>query len=298
MKIVVRMLGGLGNQLFQYAYARYLMSLYPNSEIYLDLREYEKYKVRKFDLDSILLNKSVYKYTKNRDIYYDITRKSFHLYQYLYRKKFNKPLTLGPKFLLNKGLIYSGIDAHRTQILNKKTVYLYGYFQDIKIVEPIRDILLSEFAIKHRISENASKYLNLINKDYRSIAISIRCGKDYIDSGWPVCNIKYYKEGLEILKRRYNDYKIFVFADEIDKVKNEFGFSEDVIYIEGCSPIESLELLKNCDDFVISNSSFAWWGAYLSNSTEKLIIMPNEWFVGLETIKTSLVLENKMMILN
>ena len=297
LKIVVRMLGGLGNQLFQYAYARYIMSMYPNSEIYLDLREYKVYKIRKFDLDSMLLNKYVHKIEDGKSLYSDITRKIFHVYQYLYRKTNKKPLNLGPKFLLNRGLVYSGIGAYEELKLDHKTIYLYGYFQDIKVIEPIREILLSEFVNKSDISQKAKYYMELINSTERSIAISIRCGKDYIESGWPVCSMEYYKKGLEILKKKYNNCKIFVFADEIDKVKNEFELGDNVVYIEGCSPIESLCLLRNCDDFVISNSSFAWWGAYLSDSTNKNIIMPEQWFVGIKTEETSLVIKNKTLIL-
>lgn len=299
MKIVVRMLGGLGNQLFQYAYARYLMSLYTETQIYLDLREYNKYKLRRFDLDSMVLNPSVYLFNNKKiDVYYDFSRKFFHFLQYIYRRKHCRPLELGPKFLINGGLLYSGIDAFAKPKLKNKTIYLYGYFQDVNIVEPIKGILLSEFVYKGSISVRAKEYLKLIQQAKHSIGMSIRCGKDYIESGWPVCSIKYYKGGLEILKKRYKDCKVFVFADDIVKVKKEFGFSKDVIFIEGCSTHESLELLKNCNDFVISNSSFAWWGAYLSQNPDKMIIMPEKWFTGLKTKDTSLFLKRQAILID
>lgn len=298
MKIVVRMLGGLGNQLFQYAYARYISSMYPESKIYLDLREYRTYKVREFELDSMLLNESVFKFNKEIDLYYDLTRKGFHIYQFLKRKKYNKPLELGIECLIKKGLIYSGISAFKDISVNRKQVYLYGYFQDINIVEPIRKELLLEFTYKKQLSIKAQEYFRQIMESERSIAISIRCGKDYIESNWPVCSIEYYKNGLEILKKRNRKNKIFIFADDIELVKKEFNFEEDVVYIEGCNALESLELLKTCDDFVISNSSFAWWGAYLSQDTNKLIIAPSKWFAGLELKETALFLPDKMIILD
>ncbi|MGV8905503.1 MAG: alpha-1,2-fucosyltransferase [Acetobacterium sp.] len=298
MRIVVRMLGGLGNQLFQYAYARYLMSIYPGSEIYLDLREYKIYKLRKFDLDSMTLNQSVTKFDEKLNLYYDYSRKIFHFLQHLYRMKYHRPLELGPEFLLPGGLLYSGIDAFENPKLKRKTLYLYGYFQDVNIVEPIRQILISEFVYKENISISTEKYLKQIKQAEHSIGISIRCGQDYVESGWPVCRIEYYKKGLEILEKRYCDYEIFVFADDIDKVKNEFGLGDDVTFIEGCSALESLELLRNCNDFIISNSSFAWWGAYLSQNPDKLIIMPKKWFAGLKTKDTSLLWGKQVILLD
>ncbi|MEH7454255.1 alpha-1,2-fucosyltransferase, partial [Gottfriedia acidiceleris] len=261
-------------------------------------REYNSYKIRKFDLDSFTLNKSVLKFDKKIDVFYDVSRKAFHLLQHLYRRKNSKPLELGPEFLIKSGLIYSGIDAFENPQLKRKTLYLYGYFQDVNIVDPIREVLISEFAYKGNISKRTSEYLKLIKQNEHSIGISIRCGKDYVESGWPVCGIDYYKKGLEILKQRYSDCKVFIFADDIVKVKNDFGFGDNVIYIEGCSALESLELLKNCSDFVISNSSFAWWGAYLSQNQDKMVIMPEKWFVGLKTKDTSLPFGKHVVMLD
>ena len=88
------------------------------------------------------------------------------------------------------------------------------------------------------------------------------------------------------------------YLDDIKKVKEEFDFNDNEIFIEGCSALESLELLKMCDDFIISNSSFAWWGAYLSQNLHKTVIMPENWFVGLKTRDTFLIPGKNWIILD
>lgn len=296
MEIVVRMLGGLGNQLFQYAYARYLSTKNEDYKIYLDIREYNTYKVRNYDLDLLKLNDNIFKFDKKQKKIYDLSRKVFHIYQYIYRKINNRPLGRGMDKIAKLGYLYSGIDAFDEINIKKKEIYMYGYFQDVRIVNPIRDILLEELSYTGKLSSNAEEYFKLIKKYENTLAISIRCGQDYIKSGWPVCSIEYYKNALNIFKKRNENYKVFIFADDIQIVKEQFGFGDDVVYIENCSAIESLELLKRCDDFIISNSSFSWWGAYLSDNNNKLIIAPKKWFIGLDTIDTPLFLEREMMI--
>lgn len=299
MEIIVRMMGGLGNQLFQYAYARKLAKQYGcDSSIYLDTRAYEKYKVRNFEIYQLNLSEDIKRFESlnKRYFFYDITREIYHVLKYLYYKITHKQIDPLFKVLYKFGLFYNGRKYFPAKKVNRKSIFLYGYFQDYRCFEDIEESILEEFDMKSSMSETAMEYYKKIKSSSNPIALSIRVGEDYLNSNWPICSKDYYKKGLEILESKHPNSEVFIFADDIGKVKKEFGFNNKVVYVENCSPVESLTLLKSCSDFVISNSSFSWWGAFLSRNKDKKIIAPYLWYPGVETSKTGL-LTNAMEIL-
>lgn len=150
---------------------------------------------------------------------------------------------------------------------------LLGYFQSEKYFLNVKNELLNEFLFKDEIYENALNARSL-TKD-PAISIHIRLG-DYlkIQQIHPICSIEYYQEALELLPK---DLLIYIFSDEPKKAEEIFfNLKRKIIFPEMKSNYEDMCLMTLCDYHIIANSSFSWWGAWLSNS--KKTIAPSKWF--------------------
>jgi hypothetical protein len=303
-KIVVRLRGGLGNQLFIYAYARSIQEYYKNAEIILDLREYRTYKLRNYDLANYFLNSRVKGYNSTNISYfnnykYAVTRKFYHLLSYINKKylsKMNKDYFM---FFSKFGYLYNGNAYYPiSSIPDYKNTFIYGYFQNKKYADSIYEALVTELKLKVEISSSARKFEKLIKSSSNSIAVSVRCGEDYLKLGWPMCSPNFYKQGIKYIQSKYSDCDIYVFADDIDTVKHTFDFDGRVTFIEDCKGYESLYLMSLCNNFVIANSSFSWWGSYLSQKKDKIIVAPSRWFTKVDTKESGLYLDNMILIDN
>jgi hypothetical protein len=107
-----------------------------------------------------------------------------------------------------------------------------------------------------------------------------------------------YLENLSRIRKKSHFDQIVVFANDIQRVKNEKWFEEyqNVIYIEGCSAVEQIEIMKLGKDFIISNSTFSWWGAFLgSYNKNSVVLAPEIWYEGNPFNKTKLFFDNMVI---
>lgn len=293
MEIVLHAQGGLGNQLFQYAYAVLIADEKEDAKIIFDLRAYKKYNRRAFELFNYeLINKNVIE--QNTKLPDDTLIKMFHVMQGLYYKIAKKRITGLSKVLCRKGYIIGGRSSPLPVSDLPNKVYLYGYFQNAKLLLPIRDELYDIYSFSSD-SDNYAEYISKIQQD--AIAVSIRCGEDYKNDGWPVCDKSYYLKGIRLLDNS-QERQVVVFSDNIEKVKSEDWFTGyKTVFVENMTAIEQLELMKKCKDYVIANSSFSWWGAFLgtTGNTGKVIV-PSNWYPSTKTKDTRLILENMTII--
>ena len=287
--VIVKLRGGLGNQLFQYAYALKVQKcFYPDKKIVLDTSYFNSNHIRNLDLNK--LNIENCEWNADKKCIFDITYDLYRGIARLFGNRFN--FSFSGK-ILDDGYIYCNRTFNLKLKRKKcKAVYLAGYFQQEQDLREIRADLEKTIIPKQPLSSEAEKYQRYLNyshmKNMRNIAISIRIGDDYIKYGWPICSHEFYEKGIEKLDGVTN--QIFVFADEIDKVINEAWFSayRNVIYVRNMNNVESLYIMRQCDDFIISNSTFAWWGAYLGERIDKHIIAPKFFYKGVEMQKSGL----------
>jgi hypothetical protein len=255
--IIVRILGGLGNQMFQYAYAKSL-SL-DGYDVKLDLSKIKKYKLHggyqldKYKIDlkiadsvSILLGKiGIKKSKKEKSLLFDDNLKAL-----------------------------------------KGNEYIKGYFQTEKYFKEIRNILLSEFIINQKVSLETYKISKQIISLKNSCSLHIRRG-DYIsdkksNSVHGSCDLDYYKRAIEIVNSKYSNVPFFVFSDDISWTKENLKI-ENAFYVDIKSiPHEDMYLMSLCKNNITANSSFSWWGAWLNKNDNKTIIAPEKWFVNKE----------------
>lgn len=304
-KIELRIMGGLGNQLYQYSAAKIIQKEYDYPRIDIDTGEYDTYKVRNLELNNLIHSENInfINPSSNSFLWYTI-RLFYRIYQRLYHditRKHAKQKCF--KFGKNNYLC-SSTEFVFPNNLNCNNLYLYGYFVSSSNAICIKKDLMNEVFLNSY--ENYDKYnyfLNMIKKT-NTIGVSIRCADDYVLNGWPVCSKQFYINGIDIISKMKNyddsDINIMIFADDIKKIKSEkwfIGF-KNVTYIENVSVCESFQLLRNCNDYVCSNSSFSWWGAFLSYSDNPIIINPNKVFAGENAVDDNNTFYEDMILLD
>lgn len=292
-KIIIRMRGGLGNQLFIISYALYLQMNSNDVDLICDLSEYDNYKIRKFELSEMNVASKFMVFGKNplrKKHKYKISMKVLHLRTYVLNK-LNTYINSCESIERFIGVIYGTKQKHVNKF-RYHDIYMYGYFVDVNPLLKIREELVVLLSLKNQ--EKIHDYLEIIENSQHNIAISIRLGEDYINSGWPICTKDYYDRALSKLKTEYS--KIFIFADDITKAKEMF-LGEEFYFVEDKSPCEQIAIMSSCDDFVISNSTFSWWGAFLGKKKNRKIYAPEIWHTR-KTIDGGLYYENMIIIPN
>jgi len=176
----------------------------------------------------------------------------------------------------------------------KDFVNIDGYFQTEKYFLEHRDHIISQFKFKENILELARSFVESKgNHGNRLASIHIRRG-DYVmyPNHHPVCSMEYYIESILDLEFKYPGISFLIFSDDPDWCRLNFKEDKFIIcdignpYIEMCA-------MSLCDDNIIANSSFSWWGAWLNTKEDKTVIAPSKWFGHMIPKDTSDVYCNK-----
>ena len=269
--IIIRIIGGLGNQMFQYAYAKALRKKGYNLKI--DITAFETYKLHggyqlnKFDLDLKEATKEEIKSFYKKDIISQILNR----------------LNIKHTIIKEKGLSFK-----RRLLKPSDNTYIQGYFQSEKYLSDITNIN-EIFTINNPISNYTNEIKKHILDSNNSCSMHIRRG-DYInDPIFEVCEIDYYEKAMKFMEEKIGNMTYFVFSNDIKWVKENIK-AKNIIYInsdEPRIPHEDILLMSLCKNNIIANSSFSWWGAYLNQNKEKLIVAPKKWFKTAKKIKQS-----------
>lgn len=169
-------------------------------------------------------------------------------------------------------------------------VNIKGYLQSEKYWEHCKDLVKEQLIFTSEFILNTIEKFNkinnilddsIINGDKPTIAIHIRRG-DYVNNpNYYVLPIHYYIQALRMNFNNYeNDYNIIFFSDDINYCKTHFGCLPNAYFSEGLSDIEDMCLASQSDNFILSNSSYSWWMAYLGDTGKEKIIRPNYLFAG------------------
>lgn len=283
--VTTKVMGGFGNQLFCYA-CGYAVAKNSNRRLRIDTSQQDNDTFRIVDI--VKLN-----------ITYDerITFKKGS--RFLDRAIINKVKLIKRVGLLTSYIKEKKYYSYQNDIFKtkKKNIYLDGYWQSYKYFEKYRDELLEMFTPKNDLIVK-----NIEDDQNIKVAIHIRRG-DYINIG---CNIglTYYDSAINYLKTTLgNNVKYYVFSDDVDFAKDfvKRYHELDMQIVENNSENQTLEdfyLMTSCDHFIIANSSFSWWAAWLGHNTDKIVICPEVdfWtgdFYPTEWIKISAKIDQK-----
>jgi len=260
--IIIRLKGGLGNQLFQYAFGR-LLTITKNVDV--------KYKFSGNKEDTQREYKLKYFNAKANMA----TDEEFQKTRYPFGK-FSKIAELIKTKILrqfNMGYI--------PELLNKKNGYLEGYWQSHKYLEPIKKQLLEEISLKNPESINKYDILNKI-KNTNSICVNVRRG-DYFASKKNIAEYatfgpEYYQDAFKLIKQKIKDPNLFIFSDDIEWCKKNVITDIPSTYCPTEIPdYESFIIATKCKHNIITNSSFAFWIAWLNQNPNKIVISPQKW---------------------
>ncbi len=165
---------------------------------------------------------------------------------------------------------------------NKNKIFLYGHWQNFSIVDKYFDTLRNELLYPSRLSSQNQKYLRKITSQ-NSISVSFR-RKDYITNPvfrkkYSELSMNYYKKSINYLNKVVDNPIYFLFSDDINWVKRNFKLDCTHIFVDTDGPVhEHQYLITQCKHNIIANSTFSWWGAYLNNNPDKVIIAPKRWY--------------------
>lgn len=163
-------------------------------------------------------------------------------------------------------------------------VYLDGYWQSYKYFEKISGIIRKEFTFKANFSKKESEMAREI-QSVSSVCVNIR-RSDYVSNPvnskfFEALGIDYYKQADAIIKSRVSDPRFFVFSDDTDWCKNNLNFGDNTTFVgheyAGDRFQSYLRLMTLCKHYIIPNSTFAWWAAWLNTSPDKIVIAPKQW---------------------
>lgn len=280
---IIRISDGLGNQMFQYAFAR-KMQLESNEKIYLDTRFINNEDIRKRgELNNILQKSAQRKYgLSNFKVMIPIANRSV-LWRWNYLEQNNRWERLLYELGQNN-LWYWQYKDELDEILAdisiekqlQRSTYYRGYFFDLQYYDSIKDILQKEFKPKYPIK--IPSVLKKVLQGDQTISIHIRKG-DFTRLNRDISNMSYYPSAMEIMQQHLESPVYLIFSDDIEWVKQNMKIPANKIYVSemGFKDYEELTIMKHCKHNIIANSTFSYWAAYLNSNSDKIVIAPQKW---------------------
>ena len=265
--IIVRLLGGIGNQLFQYSFGEYLKRE-TNQIVTYDIGTYGRSDknrecgIRIINNDILTIDNvkfSHYRGIKNR------------LYRFL--------------FMLNKNNVYIDESKMKDNLyFSDKLYYLQGYWQNTLYIDKSNDF----FQPKESIPFEIESILKVIENSIEPVFIHIRRG-DYFSpknqSIYGVCDADYYHRAIRYMNDNVDYDRLFIFSDDYNWVKTNMILPNNIYFVPNCNVNHYwyIYLMSKCNHSIISNSTFSWWGAYLNEKSNKIVVAPKIWINGSNT---------------
>lgn len=268
--LVIRQWGGLGNQMFIYAFSRAQQSL--GKDVKTDLSFFKKfvthnggYRIPEVFAYSNTIYASEEESSKLAFYQYDLIHRSLR------------------KIGINKNTYISQTKRYKdagyvAELESFDNAYLEGYFQSEKYFKSVEPVIRHEFSFD--IAQNdVAPYIGLI-KSNNSVSVHVRRG-DYLNSkgGKLLFETDYYRKAIHLICENDSDAKFFIFSDDIPWCKEYFkDLIPDAVYVEKMAEAYyDMYLMTQCKANIIADSSFSWWGAWLNDKPDKVVLCPDKW---------------------
>ena len=264
--IIIKIKGGLGNQLFQYAVGRAL-ALHHRLPLKLDLTIFKTYKLHRYLLDQfaiqadIATEDEIIKLKGRNNVLFSALRKAG-----LVKRK---------SYLKEKRSSY--FDA---SVFKNDDVYLDGYWQNELYFSDIREELLRDLTSISSMSDLGVVYMEGIKKS-NSVSLHVRRGNYLNLKNFNVLDIDYYMKAVEYIRKNVEKPTFYIFSDDLEWCKNSLGFLDNCVFVDSTkTEIDDLKLMSFCQHNIIANSSFSWLGAWLNQNCKKTVIAPKDWLLN------------------
>lgn len=280
--IYVTLMGGIGNQLFQYAFAHEL-ALHNDGQVCINKYQFKHATDNHGDY---LLDGIVVKGFQDEEITDSIkservrlaSRTKYRMRRHLVendgRTQFAKKLTQGFVWSQKSEQLLDSLPDR----LKKKKYYVEGYYQWPSLMEDTINYICQHIEYKVEPTKNRLLMLQQIQSS-NSVCVHIRRGDYTLFKSLQVCNNDYYYQAMQYVMDHVETPKFFVFSDDIEWVKNNCRFPAEVNFVETSDDtFVDLQLMSSCKHFVISNSTFSWWAQELSKQSNRVVVAPSIWY--------------------
>lgn len=244
--IISKIQGGLGNQMFQWAFAR-KMSIEYGLELFLDLSFFENQ-------------------------YFNGVQRNFELDKFGFPIKKTQELKISDLRNMKFRTIPDKFEYIEIFLDPNENYYFDGYWQSEKYFKDFSDEIISNFSVPIE----SKKYISSLYPDLdQTLSIHVRRSDYLLSNGYhPIQDIKYYDSALEKLGV---ERKILVFSDDLDWCKSNLKYPR-IGFCDHPSDLVQLWIMSMCHSNIIANSSFSWWAAWLNQNPNKQVIAPKNWF--------------------
>lgn len=271
--IIIKMIGGLGNQLFQYALGRAIAHK-KNVPLKMDITPFETYTLHKYALGNFNI-------IENFATEEEISQLKYPSGIGFWSSKLNQVLM---PYYFQSYVKELDFNFEPNIIKVPSDVYLDGYWQSEKYFADIEDIIRNEFVVTSPQEGSNRELANQI-KSCESVSLHIRRG-DYVSNPHTnkthgTCDMDYYLRCIECLTKTVKNPHFFVFSDDIEWARLNLKLPYSITFIDNNGPeknYEDLRLMSICKHNIIANSSFSWWGAWLNANPDKIVLAPKRWF--------------------
>lgn len=291
--VVTRISDGLGNQLFQYA-AGLALATRLQTTLSLDASLLAKDPFRCFGLH-----------------HFNVRGHIINRLQKMLIRVSTTPRLLSVRSVIRCWLPKSGYHYFRDRESGydsifetlQGNVYLDGYWQSEKYFAGIAETLRQDFTFKNLANDQNRQVMLRIASAPAAVCVHVRRG-DYLSNPsyrakYHFCGLGYYQRAMQVMRTQVENPSYFVFSDDPDWAKVHLpmeGSTEYITFNVGQQDYDDLRLMIACRHFIIANSTFSWWGAWLCAGTDKIVIAPRQWFAT-ERGKTDDLIPNSWILL-
>ena len=270
--IATKLIGGLGNQMFQYAIGRTL-AIRNNVELKLDITGFDTYKLQNYSLSTFNIKASLA--TEKELAWF----KKYHFKQGRLWFWYNRTIANRARYAWEKQFNFE------PWILTlKDPVYLDGFWQSEHYFKEIEMSIRNEFSVKVPLAGRNKEIADLMH-DTNAVSLHVRRA-DYVTnpqtSTWHgACNLEYYEKAVSTIVASVENPHFFVFSDDMPWAKENIKLDYPITYVDhndALTNYEDLRLMSLCKHNIVANSSFSWWGAWLNTNPNKIVVAPNRWF--------------------
>lgn len=281
--IISHIIGGLGNQMFQYAAGRSL-SLERDQSLRLDITGFSGYGLHQgFELGRV--------FNSSTEIATEPDVRNILGWQFLsgFRRVWARP---GMAAFRRDGFVVEPHFHYWSEInCVPQDCYLVGYWQSEKYFQTHTSEIRADFTFKPSLSDRNAKLAEQITQ-VNAVSLHVRRG-DYVNNAKTnathgVCSLDYYRAAIQHVSDRVTCPYFFIFSDDIAWVKDNLKMDMPCQYVDHNQDKESyndMHLMSLCRHHIIANSSFSWWGAWLNPNLEKIVVAPKKWFANQNNVK-------------
>lgn len=270
---IIKILGGLGNQMFQYALYLALKEKYPNEILKIDTSCFRGYPLHNgYEL------KRIFGIDSEEATFWDKLKIAYPYSHYRSWQIFKRVLPKRETMIVEKNN-----EEFENRVFTKgKSCYYDGYWQNERYFKDIRDTILKVFEPKVINPQSAELAKKILAKE--SVSIHVRKG-DYVNNPIfkNICDIAYYQKAIGYIQNKINCNYYCIFSNDIEWCKSNLSHlipKDKVTYIDwntGKDSYQDMYLMSCCKHNIIANSSFSWWGAWLNNNKGKIVLCPQKW---------------------